>query len=182
MGSLFLGRGVQMLYCAVAWLWGGATFFPLITLILGISSLKPVYERLEEFICFPLHTNRSQSHWRYLYLINLHVLLSHYKIATTLLSQSTAPSLAPRACEILQCHKGCRLQDYEVDFCFLQEKWINKINRALRMWDLVWRDKHWDGEHHQWCLFGIKCLFVVLGRELPASFQPLRQDDSEAAF
>lgn len=34
--------------------------------------------------------------------------------------------ICPRACEILPCHKGCRLQDYEVDFCFLQEKKINK--------------------------------------------------------
>lgn len=167
-----------MLYCAVAWLWGGATFFPLITLILGISSLKPVYERLEEFICFPLHTNRSQSHWRYLYLINLHVLLSHYKMATTLLSQSAASS-AQGLVKYFHVIRDVDCKTMKLTSVFCRKK---KNNRALRMWDLVWRDKHWDGEQHQWCLFGIKCLFVVLEIELPASFQPLRQDDSEAAF
>lgn len=73
---------------------------------------------------FAFHFVQTEAnhHWRYLYSINLHVLLSHYKMATTMLSQGTASSLAPRACEILQCHKGCRLQDYKVDVCLLQRK------------------------------------------------------------
>lgn len=146
--SLFLGRAVQILCYAVAWLWEGATFFPLITLILDISSLKLMYNRLEESICFPFNTKRSQSPLK-IPILNK----PPFPFVPLQNGNNHAVSercfICPRACEILQCHKGYRLWDSDLSFAE-KNRALKNVGSGLKGQAPRWRTTQ------QWCLFGIK--------------------------